>query len=147
MILKFTKTKDVKSPCKAYKLDAGIDFFIPNMFSITIPSHYTIKINSGIKVDLPEGWALMACNKSGIASKGLDVMACLIDSGYQGDIHISLCNTTEVPCTLYGGEKIIQFLLINVPIVTLKEVSIEKLYKNKSNRGADGFGSTGKEIL
>jgi dUTPase len=50
-------------------------------------------IPSGIKVDVPAGHALIAFNKSGVAvKKGLDVGACVVDVGYQGQVHISLTN-------------------------------------------------------
>ena len=68
--LYFCKVRDVKSPVKAHPFDAGFDFFIPNDFGRRIlPPGADILIPSGIKVDVPEGYALIAMNKSGIATK------------------------------------------------------------------------------
>ena len=68
--LYFCKVRDVKSPAKAHPFDAGFDFFIPNDYGRRIlPPGTDILIPSGIKVDVPEGYALIAMNKSGIATK------------------------------------------------------------------------------
>lgn len=77
--MKYFKTRDVKSPERGTSKSAGIDFFIPQDFETTYlqPGH-TILIPAGIKVKLPEGYALIANNKSGIAfKKQLLVGACV----------------------------------------------------------------------
>ena len=98
-MLKVFKTRDVKTPERSGR-NAGFDFFIPNDidhdpvlggFYINPQSHQSIP--SGIKVNVPEGYALVAFNKSGIATKkGLQVGACVVDCGYQGEVHIHLTN-------------------------------------------------------
>ena len=106
-----------------------------------------ILIPSGIHVKLPGNIFLNAENKSGIASKrGLIKLASLIDSDYQGEIHINLANITKENINISLGEKIIQFVPYFQP--NMKDVkeysSLEKLYENtKSIRGAGGFGSSG----
>lgn len=106
-----------------------------------------ILIPSGIHVKLPANIFLNAENKSGIASKrGLIKLASLIDSDYQGEIHINLANITKENINISLGEKIIQFVPYFQP--NMKDVkeysSLEKLYENtKSIRGAGGFGSSG----
>lgn len=68
--LKFTKTKNVKSPVRGHDTDAGIDFFIPEDFKQTVlkPGE-DVLIDSGIKVIIPEGYALIFKEKSGVATK------------------------------------------------------------------------------
>ena len=78
--MKFTKTRDVKSPTRANSTDAGIDFFIPNDYEGTdlVPGESAF-IPSGVKVNVPEGFALIAFNKSGVAvKKNLHVGACVV---------------------------------------------------------------------
>jgi len=143
---KFSKVKDVKSPNRANQFDAGIDFFIPNDFSEIILNHgESVLIPSGIKMNIPSGYGLIAHNKSGIASKkNLDVLASVIDETYQGEIHINLINNGNVPQILKAGDKIIQFILTPISYINPIEVKIEELFEEKSNRGENGFGSTGE---
>mgnify|MGYP003632859854 FL=1 len=150
--MKFTKIRDVKSPKRANSIDAGIDFFIPNDWedvdlignTRTMLPGEGILIASGIKVNVPEGFALVAFNKSGIATKkGLQVGACVVDCGYQGEIHLHLTNVGAQASQIEPGQKIVQFLLLPLGNPTIEEVSAELLYASESSRGTGGFGSTG----
>lgn len=143
--MKFCKIRDVKSPCRGHDTDAGIDFFIPNDFETSqIYPHDSINIPSGIKAKIPHGYALIAFNKSGVATKlGLDVGANVIDEGYQGEIHLHLVNTTNQFIKIEKGQKIVQFILLPVNYELPEEVSEEDLFESKSERGEGGFGSTG----
>lgn len=143
--MKFCKVRDVKSPQRSHETDAGIDFFIPNDFEQTqVFAHDSINIPSGIKVKIPHGYALIAFNKSGIATKlGLDVGANVVDEGYQGEIHLHLFNTTNHFVKIEKGQKIVQFILVPVNYEMPEEVSEEELFDSKSERGENGFGSTG----
>lgn len=140
--LNFYKTKDVKTPEIGTQGSAGIDFFIPNDFEPTIlePQH-DIKINLGIVTEFEEGLALIAHNKSGVATKmKLVVGACVIDSDYRGDIHAHLINTGTEPVKLEPGMKIVQFIL--QPYVKPEITELDQL-PGDTERGAGGFGSTG----
>lgn len=145
--MKILKTRDVKTPLRANAFDAGIDFFIPNDYpTTTLLPNESILIPAGIKVDVPDGYALIAFNKSGVASKrGLIVGACVIDQTYQGEIHIHLINSSTDQQVLKAGEKIVQFICLPINYTKVEEVSNEdELYKGIiSSRGEGGFGSTG----
>jgi dUTP pyrophosphatase len=143
--LRFAKVRDVKSPLRAHATDAGIDFFIPNdSESYNIKPGESVLIPSGIKVNFDHGWALVANNKSGIASKKqLLVGAQVIDSSYQGEVHINLHNVGNNEIVISPGDKIVQFIMYNIGLPTPEEVSLEDLYNDISDRGEDGFGSTG----
>jgi dUTP pyrophosphatase len=150
--MKFTKIRDVKSPQRANSTDAGIDFFIPhdwedtdlmNGFKTMIPGQ-SVLIPSGIKVNVPEGYALVAFNKSGISTKkGLQVGACVVDCGYQGEVHVHLTNVGGATCHISPGDKIVQFLLLPLGSPVIEEVPNEELFAEASLRGEGGFGSTG----
>lgn len=142
--LKFTKVRSVKSPNRGTQGSAGIDFFIPDDFPSLVLQHgESCLIPSGIKVRVPDNYALIAQNKSGIASKKcLDIMACVIDSDYQGEVHINLINNGNSLQELKAGDKIIQFLLTPISHCDVEEVSLEELYPIVSDRGEGGFGST-----
>lgn len=142
----FTKVGDVKSPCRANDTDAGIDFYVPNDFSpMTLDPQKDILIPSGVKVHVPNGYALIAFNKSGIATKKkLVVGAEVIDVGYEGQMGLHLINTGTEPQEILPGMKIVQFVLLPISSVHPKEVSNDEYAACcGSNRGAGGFGSTG----
>ena len=143
--MKFTKIKDVKTPTRANSTDAGIDFFIPNTEQpICLSPGHSCFVPSGIKVNVPEGYALLAFNKSGIAvKKSLHVGACVVDHGYQGEVHINLTNVGTENITLEPGDKIVQFVLLPLGDPTVEEVKHDDLYTETSSRGEGGFGSTG----
>jgi len=143
--LNLSKIRDVKDPQRGTPGSAGIDFFVPYEFSKTIIApHGSFLMPSGIKASIPDGYALVAMNKSGVATKlGLVVGACVVDSDYQGEIHIHLINTTNSDVVVTSGQKIVQFLLLPVEHCEINVVPIDDLYSSQTIRGAGGFGSTG----
>lgn len=140
--------RKVIPPMRAHSLDAGIDFFVPSDFTITkVSPNNSIKIPSGIKVNIQQGWALIAFNKSGVCTTlGVIAGACVIDSGYQGEIHIHLINVSKKDVFITPDMKIMQFLLMPVSGVQTEECDLEELYEEESERSTGGFGSTGWEL-
>ena len=162
--MKILKTLNVKTPARGTSVAAGLDFFVPedtlefrnafyeknpnitlNNDGITLYPHQRVNIPSGIKAEVPHGYALIAYNKSGVSLKhGLDIGASVVDEDYKGVIHLSLVNTSKLPVKIEFGQKIIQFLLIPVLYEGVEEVnSEEELFTRESERGEGGFGSTG----
>lgn len=137
------KVKDVKTPSRGTSKSAGIDFFTPNdMERIILSPNESALIPSGIKAQVPEDYALIAFNKSGVAvKKGLMIGACVVDEDYEGEIHIHVVNTSRSIVEIMPGEKLTQFLLIKVNYETVEEV--DEFPNRYSERGAGGFGSTG----
>lgn len=142
----FTKTKEVKSPVRGHQSDAGIDFFIPEDFGeYTLKPGEDICIDSGIKVVVPYGYALIFKEKSGVAlNKKLLCGAAVVDSDYRGTVHFHLFNNGTADQVLRAGDKIIQGLVTPVLLCNTLEISEEE-YKRFENtaRGLGGFGSTG----
>jgi len=143
--MKFAKIREVKTPTRANSTDAGIDFFVPeDQSNIKIFPGDSCLIPSGIKVNVPEGFALVAFNKSGVAvKKQLYAGACVVDCGYQGEVHINLTNVGKEEQYIKPGDKIIQFVLLPLGDPNLFELEEDELYENESSRGDGGFGSTG----
>lgn len=168
--MEFTIVRDVKAPSIAHHGDAGIDFYIPqltdrfieevlekskpctgfytrdnwNNHCIMVYPHQRVLIPSGVHVKIPSNQALIAHNKSGVAHKlGFDRMAEVVDSSYQGEIHISLCNTSRDNIILYSEMKIIQFVRVLIDTSSIKQVkTLEELYPEETSRASGGFGST-----
>ena len=136
--MKITKTRKVKTPTRGTQGSAGIDFYVPDNYPADvgyaedvgpINPGQKVFIPSGIKANVPEGFALIAFNKSGVAlKKGLMVGACVVDSDYQGEIHIHLVNTSQTPVNIEAGEKLVQFLLIPVDHCAIEEVPESELF-------------------
>lgn len=163
--MKFAKVRDVKSPVRGTGKAAGIDFFVPNDFQKTpLNVAEDLLIPSGIKANIPEGYMLMAAEKSGVvtslraslqagrepkqgAFESIIVLgAKIIDEDYQGEIHIHLINVGRSPVTIKPGMKIAQFILVPVSYEGLEEVPVDELFEEVSERGDKGFGhGTGAE--
>lgn len=141
--MKIIKIRDVKTPSRGTSKSAGLDFFTPNdMETITLLSNESVLIPSGIKAQVPEGYALIAFNKSGVAvKKGLMVGACVVDEDYEGEIHIHVVNTSKSLVKIFPGEKLTQFILIQVNYQNVEEVN--EFPERHSERKSGGFGSTG----
>lgn len=167
--IKFLKIRDVKSPERGTDEAAGIDFFVPEynqkfkddlkeknpelLYNTTKTSMQIylnpgerVLIPSGIKTWMEPGTALIAANKSGVASKkGLIFGAQVVDSDYAGEVHINVINTSDKEVTIHTGEKLIQFIHTPVLLSPVEEVDAKEFERlhDKSQRGEGGFGSTG----
>lgn len=162
--MKFAKVRNVKSPARGTDKAAGIDFFVPNFGSnkgLTINPGTDVLIPSGIKMEIPEGYMLMAADKSGVVTSkwaclGIDrtpkidafesviiLGAKIVDEDYQGEIHIHLINVGKAKVYIKPGMKIAQFILVPVSYEKLEEVSETKLFSRSSKRGNGALGSTG----
>ena len=141
--MKLQKLRNVKTPNRGTESSAGIDFYVPEDFETTVlKSGESVLIPSGIKMQLPRGYALIAFNKSGVAVKqGLSVGACVVDEDYEGEIHLHMINTSDKDQVIATGQKLVQFVLIPVAYFDIEEV--EALQSRNTERGAGGFGSTG----
>lgn len=142
--MKISKIKDVKSPNRGTPQSAGLDFFVPNDFTETVvkPGE-SIRVASGIRVEVPVGCAMIAFNKSGVALSGLQVGACVIDEDYQGELNLHLFNYTKSDITIKPGQKLTQFIVIPIQYPTIEEVADSELHTIATERGAGAFGSTG----
>lgn len=143
--MKYTLLSQVKHPSKAITTDAGIDFFLPDNFNdgeiFKLNPHESLNIPLGVRVEVPRGYALVMMNKSGICTKNkLTVGACVIDCGYEGEVHAHMINYSNEVQELRPGTKIVQGLLLPIYVMELECV---ESFENTSERGAGGFGSTG----
>ena len=137
--MKYKKLKKVKSPSYGTEEAAGIDFYIPGEYSITLQPGFN-KIDLGIAMEVPKGSVLMLKGKSGLAIKHeLIVLGGVIDSDYNGEISFLCFYPKTEPAKILAGSKIVQGLILNVGQEPLEEAS--KLAETE--RGEGGFGSTG----
>jgi dUTP pyrophosphatase len=142
----FAKIRDVKSPSRGTSQSAGMDFYVPNDFkALALHPGQSANIPSGIKLVIPENHAGIFFNKSGIAIKGLQVGACVVDADYRGEVHLNVHNHSDKIVRVEAGQKLVQMLIIPVIMNSFDEVSNEfyELMYNNTERGSGGFGSTG----
>jgi dUTP pyrophosphatase len=141
--MKVQKLRDVKTPNRGTTVSAGIDFYVPEDFeTTTLAPGESVLIPSGIKVQVPRGYALIAFNKSGVSVKqGLSVGACVVDEDYEGEVHLHMINTSSKEQVIATGQKLIQFVLIPVSYFDVEEV--DEIQSRNTERGSGGFGSTG----
>jgi dUTP pyrophosphatase len=66
----------------------------------------------------------------------------VIDSGYRGEVHVGVFNLSDKPYTFHAGDKVAQMIIHSYEEVKFEEVKEGDL--SVSERGARGFGSTGK---
>lgn len=143
-LMRFSRIKDRFGITPLYGTtgSAGLDFFMPMGNSLTVMPHHDALIPTGIVVEVPEGHALIAFNKSGVATKQkLVVGACVIDEDYRGEVHIHVINTSDTMQTIKAGQKLAQFILLPYVTAKLEEVPLHDL--SVTSRGTGGFGSTG----
>ena len=145
--MRYTKVKDVKNPTRAHETDAGIDFFVPNDFeTVTLKPGEDVLIDSGIKVIVPKGYALIFKEKSGVATKRkLTVGAAVVDSDYRGVVHFHLFNNGLTEQTISAGDKIVQGIVFPVSLCTPELISNDDYNQFSTERGEGGFGSTNEK--
>lgn len=171
-MIKFLVIGDGIAPKRAQG-DAGFDFYVPKYsdalvdeinkksnrkvyivnkdnneeVKIKLYPHEDVLIPTYVYSQFPSNIALVAKNKSGVATKQkLNVGACVVDSSYQGIIHVHVTNVSSEPQFIEFGKKIVQFvpfLIDDSKSEVFTDLKPEEFFNNKSNRGAGGFGSTG----
>jgi len=128
-----------KLPSKAHVTDAGFDFFTPSYVLFEPGETKTILL--GLQVAVPEGYALVFKEKSGISARSdLQLKAGVIDCSYRGELAVVYHNAGSREFYFDVGEKVVQGMLLPVPAVEVQEV--ENLDYTDRNNG--GFGSTGR---
>ena len=130
-------------PVRAHENDAGADLFACIDEEVVIKPHKTVKIPTGIAVQIPVGWFGAIFARSGLASKyGIRPANCVgvCDCGYTGEYIVALHNDSEFPYTVKPNDKIAQ--LVIMPYMNAEFVMMSDL--DETDRGEGGFGSTGR---
>ena len=141
-IKKTSKLKDFDIP--SYQTDeaAGVDLSASIENSIKIRPWEREIIPCGISIAMPKGLEAQIRPRSGLAFKhGITILNTpgTIDSDYRGEIKVILINLGKKIFRVEKGARIAQMVLCPVIKVKFKEVDSLEI----TNRGSDGFGSTG----
>lgn len=122
---------------------AGADLYACLEETVTIQPGETVFIPTGIALEVPQGCAGLIYARSSMGAKrGLAPAnkVGVIDSDYRGQVMVALHNHSALPQTVEPQERIAQLLI--TPVYTPGFVETEEL--SDTQRGAGGFGSTGK---
>lgn len=134
---------DAKIPTYGSAEAAGADVYAVIDATTFIQPGERRMISTGIAVELPIGFEFQVRPRSGLAAKhGLTIVNTpgTVDSDYRGEIKVILLNTSNVPYQVEHGERIGQ--LVIAPVLRADFAEVDEL--DASDRGVNGFGSTGK---
>ena len=143
---------NVHPPSRANPSDAGLDvYFSPkSQAPVTIEPGTGAILPTGLRFGIPHGYMLEVKNRSGMAAKrSLIVGACVIDSGYDGEVFINLHNIGTTTQIIEPHTKIAQVVM--TPVVHFRAMERngdDDLYGwypiTISDRGDGALGSTGE---
>ena len=168
--MKMALIRETFAPRRGTGKSAGIDIFVPkitpqyimafnienrsaekNAFidpvrkMICIHPGGRVFIPTGVKVEIPEGYALVVMNKGGTSwTDRVTKIAELIDQDYSGEIFITMMNYSGEKTTLQENQKLVQLVLVPVFYDEIELVPVEQLHLVKTERGEGAMGSTGK---
>lgn len=131
--------EDATIPTKANKTDAGYDLY--SIEDYEIPRECKKGIRTGISMAIPDGYVGLIWPRSGLAAKyAIDTLAGVIDSGYRGEVIVLLQNHGPANVKINKGDRVAQILFQSIAQLPLLEVA----NLEESDRGENGFGSSGK---
>ena len=130
-------------PSYATELSAGMDLKANITEPVTIESLERAIVPTGLFIELPEGYEAQVRPRSGLAAKfGITVANApgTIDADYRGEVKVILVNLSKEKFVVNPGERIAQMVIAKYEKIEWQQV--EQL--GETERGAGGFGSTGR---
>lgn len=125
-------------PTRAHTTDAGLDLYA--MEDQIVRARESAIFDTGVHIELPPNSAGLLVSKSGLNVKHGLISDGIIDYGYTGSIVVKLYNLSDYDYIIRRGDKISQLVII--PILLPGLAQTDKL--NESERGDNGFGSSGR---
>lgn len=145
MKLKVKLDKGAKMPTRAHATDAGLDIYAPE--SIILYAGDSVDVDTGVHIEIPVGYCGLLKSKSGLNVRHGITGEGVVDHGYTGSIRVKLYNNSrdEKLHFFEKGDKLIQLLIVPIETPELELVeNIADLYGEETDRGDNGFGSSGK---
>lgn len=125
-------------PTRGYATDAGLDLYARE--TQIVPAKESAIFDTGVHIELPQNTVGFLKSKSGLNTKHGITSEGVIDVGYTGSIVVKLYNHSGYDYEVNKGDKISQLVIL--PILTPELELVESL--EETDRGNNGFGSTGK---
>lgn len=137
----FYYQSDDLEPERKHYGDAGVDLKTAIDFTLA-PSEFKT-IPTGVKVEIPYGYYGQLLGRSGLGSKGLGILAGVIDSTYRGEIKAVVINHGSETLSFKRGDRICQIVCVKIHFwYDTHESEPETV----TSRNENGFGSTDKEV-
>lgn len=130
-------------PTRGSEQAAGYDLYACIDEPVTIPPHSTVKVGTGLSIELPDNYFGAIFARSGLATKkGLRPSNCVgvCDSDYRGEYIVALHNDSNIGVIINPEERIAQ--LVVMPYLPVEFNEVDSL--TDTERGDGGFGSTDK---
>lgn len=128
---------DFKSPRQG---DAGFD--LKSVENIKLAPGEQTAVRTGLHLAIPLGWVGIVKDRSSMASKGIYTHGGVIDAAYRGEVKILVSNRSTSEVQIGQGDKVAQLVVVAHLEVADRCADLESL--GNTERGAGGFGSTGK---
>lgn len=132
-------------PAYATAGSAGLDLRACIDGPLTLQPNAWQLVPTGLAIHLADpGYAALILPRSGLGHKHgivLGNLVGLIDSDYQGQLMVSAWNRSDVAFTIEPMERIAQMVI--VPVVQARFNIVDE-FSTASERGAGGYGSTGR---
>jgi len=135
-------TDPIFLPFRKHTNDAGADLRARIDSSVLLHSGHMVKIPTGIAISIPHGYVGLIQPRSGASSEGKLVITGTIDSGFTGEMSMNVLNPLDSNYVVINPKERIAQLVV-VPYLQTEFVQVDELVE--SERGTNGFGSTGKE--
>lgn len=126
------------APVRSHRWDAGLDLFATE--DDIIPAGNRRTFDTGVRIEIPEGYVGYIKSRSGMMVNHGITTDGTIDAHYTGTIRVCLFNHGLVEYPVKAGDKIAQ--LVIHPILLPRLELVDSL--DETDRGDDGFGSTGR---
>ena len=143
MKVKIVNQSAYPAPSYATELSAGMDLKANITEPVTIESLERTIVPTGLFIELPEGYEAQVRPRSGLAAKfGVTVANApgTIDADYRGEVKVILVNLSKEKFVVNPGERIAQMVIAKYEKIQWQEVD----QLGETERGAGGFGSTGR---
>lgn len=130
-------------PEYATEYSAGLDLRANIKDDLVLAPMERVLVPTGLFLELPKGYEAQVRPRSGLAIKhGITVLNSpgTIDADYRGEIQVILINLSNEVFVIKNGERICQMVIAQHAQVNWDEVEVI----NETERGAGGFGHTGK---
>jgi len=125
-------------PTRAHAEDAGMDLY--GLEDVVLGPGQGKMARTGIAMAIPTGFVGMIADRSSLGKKGVKTAGGIVDAGYRGEVQVILWNLTQEEIRLGKGERIAQMLIYPIATPAIREVQ----NLDETQRGAGGFGSTGR---
>ena len=133
---------DDDSLIPAYQTSGSSGCDLMSTDNVVIPSGSRLVVGTGLKMEIPSGFAAQVCSRSGLAAKsGIQVLNApgLVDNDYRGEVKVILYNSGREDFIVKKGDRIAQLMFFPI----FQAIFQKATTVSETDRGEGGFGSTG----